>query len=130
VFTNILRSLAREGIPVDNLVDSQIEEAIAAVAKGKIAKDVMPDLLSYLAKNPGASVDEAIRALGIQTVDISTVEKMVEEAVKALEAEIRQRGYAALSKVMGCVMPKLRGKVDGKTVAEIAKKKIAELLGK
>ncbi|ALL01704.1 Glutamyl-tRNA(Gln) amidotransferase transferase subunit [Pyrodictium delaneyi] len=128
IFTNILRSLAREGIPVDNLDDSQIEEALAAVANGRIAKDAIPELLSYLAKNPGTSVEAAIKALGIETVDMSTVEKMVEEAVKALENEIRARGYAALSKVMGRVMPKLRGKVDGKVVADIAKRKIAEIL--
>lgn len=128
IFTNILRSLAREGVPVDNLDDNQIEEALAAVANGRIAKDAIPELLSYLAKNPGINVEAAIKALGIETVDMSTVEKIVEEAVKALENEIRARGYAILSKVMGRVMPKLRGKVDGKIVADIAKRKIAEIL--
>jgi len=53
----------------------------------------------------------------------------VEEAVEALKEEIRSRGMAALSKVMGRVMPILRGRIEGRVVAEIAKKKISEILG-
>ncbi|WP_083494478.1 Glu-tRNA(Gln) amidotransferase subunit GatE [Pyrodictium occultum] len=129
IFTNILRSLSREGVPIDNLSDESIEEVVSAAAQGRLAKDAVPDVLAYLARNPGARLDDAMKALGIQAVDMSMVESMVEEAVRALEGEIRSRGYAALSKVMGRVMPKLRGKVDGRTVAEIAKRKISELLG-
>ncbi|ABM80775.1 Glu-tRNA(Gln) amidotransferase subunit GatE [Hyperthermus butylicus] len=129
LFTNILRSLAREGVPVSNLSDTHIEEIVRAIAEGKVSKDAVPDLIKYLAENPSRSVEEAVRELGIETVPVEKVEKLVEEAVKQLEAEIRARGLAALNKVMGRVMPKLRGKVDGKLVASIAKRKIEELLG-
>ena len=128
IFTNILRSLAREGIPVDNVDEAKIEEVIRAVAEGRIAKDAVPEVIKYLAENPGSSVNEAIDKLGLGAVDQSLVEKMVEEAVEALRPEIEQRGLKALSKVMGRVMPKLRGRVDGKLVAEIARRKIKELL--
>lgn len=128
IFTNILRSLAREGIPVDNVDEAKIEEVIRAVAEGRIAKDAVPEVIKYLAENPGSSVNDAIDKLGLGAVDQSLVEKMVEEAVEALRPEIEQRGLKALSKVMGRVMPKLRGRVDGKLVAEIARRKIKELL--
>ncbi len=128
LFTNILRSLARESVPVENIHDEQLDAALAAVAEGRIAKDALGELLAYLARNPGKSVESAIKELGISTVSREEVERLVEEAVEALKEEILARGHRALSKVMGRVMPKLRGKVDGKLVAQIAREKIEEVL--
>ncbi len=128
LFTNILRSLAREGVPVENIHDEQLDAALAAVAEGRIAKDALGELLAYLARNPDKSVESAIKELGISTVSREEVERLVEEAVEALKEEILVRGHRALSKVMGRVMPKLRGKVDGRLVAQIAREKIEEVL--
>ncbi len=128
LFTNILRSLAREGVPIENIHDEQLDAALAAVAEGRIAKDALGELLAYLARNPDKSVESAIKELGISTVSREEVERLVEEAVEALKEEILARGHRALSKVMGRVMPKLRGKVDGRLVAQIAREKIEEVL--
>lgn len=128
VLVNTLRSLAREGIPVENLTEDRIEAVVATLAKGEISKDAVPDVLSYLAKNPDKDVNDAIKALGLTRVSLEEVEALVNEAIEALKDEIKARGMRALSKVMGRVMPKLRGRVDGKTVAELARRKIEELL--
>ena len=130
VYTNLLRSLQREGVPVENLDEHRIEEAVLAVAYGKVSKDALPEILAYLARSPGASVDEAVEKLGLGKVDMKQVEAMVEEAVEKLADEIRVRGLRALSKVMGLVMPRLRGRVDGRVVAEIARRKIEEFLAR
>jgi len=130
IFVNILRSLEREGVPVENLSEKHIEDVIRALAEQKVAKDVVPQILEYLAKNPTKNVEEAVKVLGIGTVSREEVERLVEEAIEALREEIMSRGMAALSKVMGRVMPMLRGKVEGRVVAEIAKKKISEILEK
>ena len=128
LLTNILKSLAREGVPIDNIDERRIEEVVAAVAEGKISKDAVPDVLEHLAKNPGEGVEDAIKALGIESLSLEAVERLVEEAVRSLEGEIREKGMRALGKVMGRVMPVLRGRVDGKVVAEIARRKIQEVL--
>ncbi len=128
VFTNILRSLQREGVPVERLGEEQLEAVLRKAAEGAIGKDAVPELLAYLAKNPEASVEEAIEKLGLRRVDTAEVERLVEEAVEKLRQEILARGQRALSKVMGAVMPKLRGRVDGRLVAEIARRKIEEVL--
>jgi len=130
ILTNIIRSLAREGVPVENLTEETIEEVVAAAAQGEIAKDAVPDILTYLARNPGAKLADATKALGLEKLSIEEVEKLVDEAIEALREEIRARGMRALGKVMGRVMPKVRGKVDGRIVAEIVKRKIKEVLDK
>jgi len=130
IFVNILRNLEREGVPIENLSEKHIEDVVRALAEHKVVKDIVPQILEFLAKNPAKNVEEAIKTLGVGTVSLKEVEKLVEEAVEALREEIMKRGMASLSKVMGRVMPMLRGKIEGRIVAEIAKKKISEMLKK
>ncbi len=128
VFTNILKNLQREGVPVERLDEHHLEQVIRLAAEGRIGKDAVPEVLAYLAKNPEASAEEAVEKLGLKAVSREEVEKIVEEAVNKLRDVVAERGYGALSKVMGLVMPRLRGRVDGRLVAEIARRKIAEVL--
>ncbi|MET1101781.1 MAG: Glu-tRNA(Gln) amidotransferase subunit GatE [Pyrodictiaceae archaeon] len=130
IIVSTLKALQREGLPVSELSDSDIEGVVQALAEGRMAKEAVEDVLRYLVQHPGSTVDEAIKALGIRTVDVHFVEELVDEAVRALRDEIKEKGMAALNKVMGRVMSKLRGKVDGRLVAEIARRKIAEFLSK
>ena len=130
IFVNILRNLEREGVPIENLSEKHIEDVVRALAEHKVVKDIVPQILEFLAKNPAKNVEEAIKTLGVGTVSLKEVEKLVEEAVEALREEIMKRGMASLSKIMGRVMPMLRGKIEGRIVAEIAKKKISEMLKK
>ncbi len=129
LIVNKLKSLQREGVPIENIDDQHIEDVVRMIAEKRIAKDAVDDILKLVAKEQ-ITVEEAVKKLGIGAVDMKQVEKLVEEAVNALREEIRERGLAALSKVMGRVMKHLRGKVDGRIVAEIAKKKMLEVMGK
>jgi glutamyl-tRNA(Gln) amidotransferase subunit E len=130
IFVNVIRSLAREGVPVSNLSDEKIEDIVRVLAEGKVSKDSVPDLLTYLAHHPDQSVEEAIEKLGIHHVSVEEVEKAVEEAVNKLKGEIAEKGMRVLNKVMGMVMSRFRGRVEGRLVAEIAKRKISEVLEK
>jgi glutamyl-tRNA(Gln) amidotransferase subunit E len=128
IFTNILRSLARERANVDNITDDKIEEIVKAIAENKLPKDAVPDVLLYFSKNPDKSLEQAIRELGISIIDRATVEKIVEDIIRSMEDEIKSKGLRAMNKVMGRAMAKLRGRVDGRIVAEIVKKKIEEFV--
>jgi glutamyl-tRNA(Gln) amidotransferase subunit E len=128
ILTNILRSLQREGVPIDNLTEEHIESIVSALANNVISKDAVPDTIKYLAENPTATIEDAVKALGLERMSLDEVERLVEEAIEHNIRAVKERGLAALSKVMGYVMPKVRGRIDGKTVAEIAKRKILEIL--
>ncbi|MET1129250.1 MAG: Glu-tRNA(Gln) amidotransferase subunit GatE [Thermoproteota archaeon] len=129
VIVNTLRGLGREGVPVENIDDSHIEEVIRFVAEGKLAKDAVADVLAYIARNPEARVKDAIRELGIEVASTDYVEQIVEKVIAELRDEIEKRGERAYNKIMGRVMSILRGKADGRLVADIVKKKLQQLIG-
>ena len=128
IFTNIIRSLSREGVDIENIHDYHIEEVVAAIAKGRLPKDAVPDVLTYLAKNPTKHVEDAVKELGITVIDKQVVEEIVSKIVNELRDEIKEKGLRAMNKVMGRAMAELRGKVDGRTVAEIVRRKITEIV--
>jgi len=129
VLTNTLRSLKREGIPVERLTDKTLKDVIGAIASNKIAKEAAAELLAYLARHPDESIESAMKVLGLGTVDKGLVEKLIDEAIERNMEVIRERGMAALSRVMGYVMPRLRGRVDGRVVADMAREKIKRIIG-
>jgi len=127
IFTNILKSLAREGVSIENIHDYHIEEVVKAIAEHKLPKDAVEDVLVYLARHPERHVKDAIKDLGITVVDTRLVEEIVANIINELRDEVREKGLRAMNKIMGRAMAKLRGKVDGKIVADIVRKKILEL---
>ena len=74
LLTNVLRSLQREGVPVERIDEKRLEELLQYLAEGKLSKDAVPDVLEYLARNPGVGVGEAVEKLGLTGVDLATVE--------------------------------------------------------
>jgi len=125
---NTLKYLKSEGVPVENLTDEVFEEVFRVYAEGSIAKEAIPEILAWMAKNPERSIEEAIKALGIKKVSLSDVEKIIESIIQDNIDNIRSRGEKAFKYTMGLVMRQLRGKVDGRLVAGIVKKKLKELL--
>ena len=129
-FIVTLRGLRGEGLDTDSIPDEKLVEVLEAVAKGEVAREAAESIAGYLAKNPEASVDEAIEALGLRKMGREEVEKVLEEIVAQLRDEILKRGERAMGLVMGRAMAKLRGRADGRLVAEVAREKIREVLAR
>jgi len=125
---NTLKYLKSEGVPVENITDEVFEEVFKAYAEKTIAKEAIPEILTWIAKNPDKTVREAIKALGIVRISVADVEKIVENIMKSNIENIKSRGKKAFKYVMGLVMRELRGKVEGRIVAEIVERKLRELL--
>jgi glutamyl-tRNA(Gln) amidotransferase subunit E len=62
-------------------------------------------------------------------MDTDEAEEVVAMIVKEREAFVREKGMGAVGPLMGPVMERLRGKVDGKMASELLKKEISKLLG-
>ncbi len=119
-----LKELEREGVEVERIKDEHIEEVLDKVAEGKIAKEAIPEILKKVAE--GSTVENAIKELGLdKKID---VEKVVREIVEKYKDEIEKRGpQRSFGFVMGKVMAELRGKVDGKVVAQTVRKILEEM---
>lgn len=115
-------SLRREGVRTEEITEEQLQELLASVASGKIAKEALPEILQILPEVGG--VEEAIKRLGISPLGLEEVEMAVEEEIKKNLELVRRKGMEAAGALMGSLMKKLRGRVDGKIVHDLLRKKL------
>jgi len=127
LFVVTLRGLRGKGVDVESIEDSRLEELIDLIAGGLIAKEAAETVLEEIAKNPGEPVARIVERLGLQRITVEQAEAIVEEIVKANIEEVKRRGAKAHSYIMGKAMEKLRGRMDGKIVADIVRRKIEKL---
>jgi glutamyl-tRNA(Gln) amidotransferase subunit E len=127
---NTLVSLHRDDVPIDSLTDSHFEEVFRAVNTGNLSAQAIPEVLTYLAKNPSSDTIKAIEATDLGIVDQSEVEHLIKKIVEERVDFIREQGERAVGGLMGVAMKELRGKADGKTVKDLLTKEVNRILGK
>lgn len=121
-FTNILPSLSREGVPVENIPDEKIYDIFAGPAA--VPKELLPELLKNIAKNPSADIHEILESAGAGRLSRKDAEKTVKEIIEKNRDALAKP--AAFSIIMGEAMKNLRGQIDGRIVSEIVKTEIEE----
>ncbi len=128
ILVNTIPMLRREGIPVENLDEEILEGVVKLIAEGVIAKEAVPDLLTYLAKNPGVRVIDAVSALGIKRISIEDLDSLIISTIERFKSRLLEKPNKAFDIVMGEVMKAVRGSIDGKLVADRVRYKLKELL--
>ncbi|MEB3765420.1 MAG: Glu-tRNA(Gln) amidotransferase subunit GatE [Desulfurococcales archaeon] len=125
IFVVTLRGLRNE-IDIDSIEDWQMETLIDMLANEQIAKEAVEEILKYLGEHPGADPRKAAEELNLTSLSREEAEKIIEEIVKENLDVVKERGMKAMGLIMGRAMSKLRGRIDGKIVAEIVRTKIKE----
>ena len=123
---NTLKSLRAEGIDVDSLSEEAIREIFDLLSKGVFSKEAIPDIIKYVCEKK-VEPSRAIEDLGIKRLSIEDVEKIVDDFIERNRLEVIKRGDKAYGYVMGRVMEILRGRVDGKMVSDIVRRKLSSL---
>ena len=125
---NTIPELEKEGVDTEKITLGMLLNVFSALKEGKFAKEGIPELLKYLSFNPKSSIDKAIEDCGLGRINLKEVEKLIEDIISSKKDFITRRGVEnSFSPIMGLVMQKLRGKVDGKLISDILKKKLEEL---
>jgi len=125
---NTVVSLKRDGVTTDNLTDEHFEDLFLAISENKVSADAIPEILTFLAKNPDSTIDDALSATGLGMVDQSEIEGIIKKIVADREDFIREQGERAIGGLMGVVMKELRGKADGKAVKDIISAEVNRIL--
>ncbi len=125
--TDTMVELMREGVELENLSEQHIRDIFRLLAARAFGKEAIPDIMRYIAKKPELSVEHAIEELGLK-VDIRDVERFIEDTVASRRDFILERGESAVGPLMGIVMARYRGKLDGKEINRLLKAKVQELL--
>jgi len=127
-FLNTFPELEKEEINICNIDDDVLDTIFLGLSDGKYAKEAVPEILKYLMKNKGVSLDDAIKKCGLYIIDETKVIKTVKKILLDRKEFVKQRGNDAFGPLMGIVMKELRGKADGKMISTILRKEIEKIM--
>ncbi|MGC9068935.1 MAG: Glu-tRNA(Gln) amidotransferase subunit GatE [Thermoprotei archaeon] len=122
--TQTLKSLKRDGIPIENLTEEVLREVFKKLSKGEIVKEALPDILAWLARNPSFSIEDTLKVLNLTPLTETDVERLIDsliEKYKGAKIEILS------SVVMKELMKEIRGRFDGGKAKKIVDEKIKKV---
>ncbi|MCI4409450.1 MAG: Glu-tRNA(Gln) amidotransferase subunit GatE [Thermofilum sp.] len=126
--TNTIVSLRRDNIPVENLTEEHLLATFKAVADGKIAKEAIPVVLTEFAKNPDASLEEVLKRAGLERLTIEELREIVRKVIQENREDVSQKGEKSFGKLMGIVMERVRGRIDGAVVAQVLREELKKAI--
>ena len=97
---------------------------LTGVESGRFAKEGIPSVLAALAAG-APSVDAALEGVGLTGFSAADLDALVGEIVRSNTELVRRKGDEAFSALMGDVMKQVRGRRDGKEVAEALRRALA-----
>lgn len=122
--TESLRSLSREGVPIENVSEQDLREVFNLVASGSTAKESIAQIVKWLTSHPGASPSHALDELNLRMMARPDLEKIIAKIVASNLSEIAEIGDKAIGKMMNLVMGEVRGKADPRLVNEILRNEL------
>ncbi|BCU68581.1 glutamyl-tRNA(Gln) amidotransferase subunit E [Sulfolobales archaeon HS-7] len=121
---NTLKYVKSKVESIDKIDDIVITKVLNAVDKGIVNKDSIPQIfIDYCTR------DEEIEHIisNYSTLSDQELNKIIREVVNESVDEIKSKGDKAFNIIMGKVMQKVRGKAEGRKVAELIKENINEI---
>jgi Glu-tRNA(Gln) amidotransferase subunit E-like FAD-binding protein len=115
VFTSTLKELRRKDIAVIKLEERHLTEIFAVLAKKKIVKEAVPELLVNFVQNPDESVNESIKRLNLTILKKPELKKIISQLVND-SPDLRKE------KLFGIAMSRVRGRADPQEVLSLVKK--------
>ncbi len=122
--TETLKSLKRDGVQIENVSENKMREMFRSISSGKLTKEALPEVFSWLSKHEDKSIQEAISELGLRIISKEELEKIVDAIIEANKDLVKERGAKAFGILMGMVMKEVRGKANTALVSELLKKKL------
>jgi glutamyl-tRNA(Gln) amidotransferase subunit E len=122
--TETVKALKRDGVQTENVTDDQISAGFKAVGLGELAKEAIADVFSWLSKNEGKTVQDAVDALGLKMFTEADLAPIVDRIIAANKAQIEKLGKNAFGMLMGAVMKEVRGKANPELVSKLLKERL------
>jgi glutamyl-tRNA(Gln) amidotransferase subunit E len=122
--TETLKALKREGIQVNTVADDQIKSIFKAVGLGDLAKEAIAVVFSWLSKNEGKTVQDAVDTLGLKMFTEAELAPIVDCLIAANKASINKLGKNAFGVLMGAAMKEVRGKANTELVGRLLRERL------
>ncbi len=112
VFTSTLKDLRRKKINVKKLDDKHFMEIFGALAKKRIVKEAIPELLINFINYPEESISESVKKLNLTVLKKSELKKIISQLVEDSPSTRREKLY-------GIAMGRVRGRAEPQEVLKI-----------
>lgn len=122
-----LKALHRDGVPVENLTEKHLREIFEALSRGMFAKEAIPAILTLWAKNPNQDLNHVVKEAGVLAISEDELKEIIQKIIQENSDLIKKRGMGAFGPLMGIIMKKVRGKIDGATISKMLQKKLKEI---
>ena len=119
--TETMKALKRDGIEVWKVTDEKLFEIFRFVGAGRLAKEAIPEVITWLSKNEDKNVEDAVRSLGLYMLSDEEIERIVKETIEKNMEIVKQRGKGAFGPLMGMIMQEYRGRVNAEKVSRLLK---------
>lgn len=123
--TEMMKSLDRDHVPIDNLPYDSIFESFQLICEGSIAKEAWPDIVRTAAKD-NMSPSAAVQKLGLKMLTQDEIAKVVEEKLSKNFETISGEPKREFEALMKLVMSEVRGRADSALVSQIVNARLVE----
>lgn len=111
----------RYGLDTSVISEKHFEETFELLNTGKVAKEAIVEILAQLAKEPETSAEEVVKKLKLQKISVKELGKIIDKTISENKKLADEKQFQVL---MGFVMRRVRGRIDGEIVSEELKKKL------
>ena len=122
--TETVKALKRDGIQTENVQDDQIKSIFGAVGSGDLAKEAIADVFSWLAKNEGKTVQDAVATLGLKMFTEADLTPVIDRIIASNKQQIEKLGKTAFGMLMGATMKEVRGKANPDLVSKLLRERL------
>jgi glutamyl-tRNA(Gln) amidotransferase subunit E len=122
--TETLKALKRDGVQVENVKEEQIKSIFKAIGSGDLAKEAISDVFTWLSKNEGKAVQDAISTLGLKMYTEADLAPIIDRVVAGNKQQVDKLGKNAYGMLMAGVMKEVRGKANPELVARLLRKRL------
>jgi len=126
VLTESLKSLSREGVPVNEIGEDDLQQVFSLVDQGVTAKESVTDVLKWVASHPESSPEAAVKHLKLEMISKSDLDGIIDRIIASQPSLVTEQGSKALGRIMNLVMREVRGRADPAVVAEVSKGKLKQ----
>jgi glutamyl-tRNA(Gln) amidotransferase subunit E len=122
---NTTTALRREGKNIDNIKESDFEEIFTYLKNKEISKEAIEDIMIMKADHPELTVIEIKEQLKLESISLEDLLEIIDDVIDSNIDVIKEKGMRAMGPLMGEVMKKVRGKIDGAIISREMKNKLS-----
>ncbi len=125
---NTAKAIKREGKIIENITNDDYKKIFLELKNKKIGKEAIEDIMRLKADSPNLTIEQSIVNLNLESLSIEDLKIIINEIVNKNLKIIKERGMRSMGPLMGEVMKKVRGKIDGEIISKELKIQISNKL--